>query len=96
MKLIGRASGPPLGIFADCCYSEESHPFGTGDVVVSITDGVLECVETDLNSMATLLALVAQVPGGSGDVHRRLLARLPEGVSGRRVDDMSLLSLELV
>jgi phosphoserine phosphatase RsbU/P len=96
VALIGRASGPPLGVFADCCYSEESHPFGAGDVVVSMTDGVLESVETDLNSMATLLALLAQAPGRGHDVHQRLLAMLPGEATSRRIDDMSLLSLELV
>lgn len=96
VALVGRASGPPLGIFDDCSYSDDSYPFGAGDVVVSITDGVLESVETDLTSMPKLMALVAQAPGSSHEVHRRLLATLPPSSTTRRVDDMSLLSLEFL
>jgi serine phosphatase RsbU (regulator of sigma subunit) len=96
VALVGRASGPPLGIFDDCSYSDDSYAFGAGDVVVSITDGVLESVETDLTSMPKLMALVAQAPGNSQEVHRRLLATLPASSTTRRVDDMSLLSLEFL
>jgi two-component system, chemotaxis family, sensor kinase Cph1 len=94
VALVGRASGPPLGIFDDCSYSDDSYAFGAGDVVVSITDGLLETVETDLSSMPRLMALVAQAPGNGQEVHRRLLATFPASSTTRRVDDMSLLSLE--
>lgn len=94
--VIGHASGPPLGILDDVSYSQESYAFGAGDVIVSMTDGVLESVESDLRQMSTLVALVAQAPGKCGDVHGRLLARLPASSANRRGDDMTLLSLELV
>lgn len=92
VRLIGRASGPPLGIFDDSRYLEESYNLRAGDIVVSMTDGVLESVETDLSGMPTLRELVSQSPGSGDEIHRRVLSRVPP--AGKRVDDMSLLSLE--
>jgi len=94
--LIGRASGPPLGIIADQSYVDECHAVKSGDVVVFMTDGVLEAVETDLTAMSRIAAVVAERPGGGSDVHRRLLSRLPAQQPERRADDMTLLSLELL
>jgi sigma-B regulation protein RsbU (phosphoserine phosphatase) len=96
VTVVGRASGPPLGILASCEYQDESHPLHSGDVLVFMTDGVLEAVETDLDAMSRLAAVVGQQPGGSRDVHRRLLATLPTYPPARRADDMTLVSLELL
>jgi len=92
--IVGRASGPPLGIVEKPCYFDETHRFGSGDVMVLMTDGIVEAVETDLAEMPTLTALVAQGGGGSA-VHRRVLAQLT-GARRREPDDMTLLSLELL
>jgi serine phosphatase RsbU (regulator of sigma subunit) len=94
--VVGRASGPPLGIVAEHCYLDESHSVKSGDVVVFMTDGVLEAVETDLTTMSRLAAMVAERPGNGSDVHRRLMSRLPSQQPERRADDMTLLSLELL
>ena len=96
VTVVGRASGPPLGIFAEHSYLDESYPVTSGDVVVFMTDGVLEAVETDLTAMSRIAAVMAERPGGGSDVHRRLLARLPSHAPERRTDDMTLLSLELL
>lgn len=96
VTVVGRASGPPLGIVADYSYLDESYPIARGDVVVFMTDGVLEAIETDLTAMSRLAAVVAQQPGRGNDVHRRLLASLPTYPPERRADDMTLLSLELL
>jgi serine phosphatase RsbU (regulator of sigma subunit) len=96
VTVVGRASGPPLGIVAHHCYLDESYPIASGDVVVFMTDGVLEAIETDLSAMSRLAAVMAQQPGRGSDVHRRLLASLPTYPPERRADDMTLLSLELV
>lgn len=96
VSLIGRASGPPLGIVPDCVYEDESYALSAGDVIVFMTDGVLEAVETDLMCMSKLAAVVAREPGSIRDVHLRLLATLPTYPPERRADDMTLLSLELL
>ena len=94
--VVGRASGPPLGILADCKYVDESHPLARGDVIVFMTDGVLEAIESDLSAMSRLSAVMGQLPGAGRDVHRRLLASLPTYPPERRADDMTLLSMELI
>jgi sigma-B regulation protein RsbU (phosphoserine phosphatase) len=96
VSVVGRASGPPLGIIAQHGYLEESHSVKSGDVVVFMTDGVLEAVETDLTAMSRLAAVVAERPGDGTDVHHRLLSRLPAQQPERRADDMTLLSVELL
>ena len=94
--VVGRASGPPLGLVADCSYVDEYHHLGKGDVVVFMTDGVLEAVETDLWAMATLRKLLARAPAGRGALHRSLV-KLLDGCSVERgADDMTLVSLEVV
>ena len=93
--IIGRASGPPLGILPASSYFDETYRFGKGDVLILMTDGIVEAVETDLTEMPRLTALVAETLGGGGAVHRRVLERLAQQV-GRAPDDMTLLSLELL
>ena len=95
VRIIGRASGPPLGILEDSSYFDETYQFGSGDVMVLMTDGILEAVETDLQGMPTLTALVGQGGGSGSAVHRRLLAQLTAQPT-RDPDDMMLLSLELM
>jgi sigma-B regulation protein RsbU (phosphoserine phosphatase) len=95
VTLVGRASGPPLGILRDSSYFEETYRFNGGDVMVLMTDGIVEAVESDLTEMPRLTALVAATDGGSPAVHRRVLERLAQQV-GRDADDMTLLSLELL
>jgi serine phosphatase RsbU (regulator of sigma subunit) len=96
VRIVGRASGPPLGILEEASYFDETCEFGKGDVMVLMTDGILEAVETDLQGMPTLIALVGQGLGSGGAVHRRLLAQLASQLSKRDPDDMMLLSLELL
>jgi serine phosphatase RsbU (regulator of sigma subunit) len=96
VAVIGQASGPPLGILDDSSYIDECYPIAKGDVLVFMTDGVLEAVETDLTKMPTLTTLVAQAPAGGRGVHRSLLARLDGYEAPQRADDMTLLSLEIL
>ena len=96
VTIIGRASGPPLGIMEASSYFDESYRFGRGDVLVLMTDGVVEAVETDLAEMPTLTALVAQGSCDSKSVHRHLLSQLTAREPERDADDMTLLSLELL
>ncbi len=96
VRIVGRASGPPLGMFHGSRYCDEACRLGSGDVVVVMTDGILEAVETDLQGMPRLTAAVGHGVGGGGAVHRRLLAQLTAPHAKRDADDMMLLSLELL
>ena len=98
VSVVGRASGPPLGVFGSCTYTDECHRIGKSDVVVFMTDGILEVVEADtgLADMPTLTALVANAPAGSRGVHRYLMDNVRGHSRARRADDMTLLSLEVM
>lgn len=96
VQIVGRASGPPLGIMDDPQYFDETYRIESGDVLVLMTDGVLEAVETDLAGMPTLAALVGQGVGSGGAVHGRVLAQLAMQRVERAADDATLLSLELL
>ena len=96
VAVVGRASGPPLGILADCAYVDEYHRLGRGDIVVLMTDGVLEAIETDLLAMVTLRKLLAGAPSAPGELHRSLVKLLDGCNVARGADDMTLVSLEVV
>lgn len=94
VSVIGRASGMPLGILESTTYRDESYELNRGDVVVLMTDGVLEAVESDLLGMPTLKRLLAEASEGARDVHRLLLREFDECTTGMRADDMTLVALE--
>lgn len=94
VSVVGRPSGMPLGIDASTIYTEEHHELGRGDVVVLMTDGLLEAVEADLFGMGTLTRLLAESPGDGAAAHALLLRTCDECNRGKRADDMTLLTLE--
>lgn len=94
--VIGRASGPPLGILSDSSYFDETYPLARGDLLVLMTDGVVEAVETDLAGMPKLTALVEQTEGDGAAVYGRLLEQLRSQQHLHEPDDTTLLSLELL
>jgi serine phosphatase RsbU (regulator of sigma subunit) len=94
VSVLGRPSGMPLGIVAHTTYLEEYHALNRGDVVVLMTDGMLEAVEADLMSMSTLRRLLAEASEGAADVHRLLLRACDKSNQGKCADDMTLVALE--
>lgn len=96
VSVVGRASGMPLGIEETTTYRDEHYDLNRGDVIVLMTDGVLEAVESDLLSMSTLQQFLSEASEGASNVHRFLLRKFEECSTGKRVDDMTLLSLEAV
>ncbi len=97
VTLVGHASGPPLGLFEHSCYRDDSYRISGGDLIVFMTDGLLEAVETDLTRMPTLMRLVAAAPAGSAAVQRCLLTEFEKSRGSRSVkDDMTVLSLEVL
>jgi len=96
VTLIGRTTAPALGLLDHCIYPEERHTLSPGDVLVFMTDGVLEAIESDLVSMPTLCSVLAQAPAGSRAVHDCILERLRACRAERPVDDRTLVSVELL
>jgi sigma-B regulation protein RsbU (phosphoserine phosphatase) len=94
VEVVGHACGMPLGIDVNSTYRDEYHKLYPGDVVVLMTDGVLEAVESDLLAMTTLRRLVGEADDRAADVHRSLLRKCEECTRGDRVDDMTLMVLE--
>jgi len=94
VSVVGRPSGMPLGIDESTRYIDEHHELNLGDVIVLMTDGVLESVEVDLLSMTTLKRLLGEAAEGAADVHRFLLRKCRESSRASRMDDMTLLALE--
>ena len=95
VKIVGRASGPPLGILSNARYFDETYALGDGDMAVLMTDGVVEALETDLTEMPTVSSLVQQAQGSGDALLRRVFRELSERQQRREPDDMTLLSLEL-
>jgi serine phosphatase RsbU (regulator of sigma subunit) len=93
VSVIGRPSGPPLGMAKRTDYAEERYGFSGGDVLVTMTDGVFEAVESDLMGMRTLRHVVALAGEGSRAVQRAVLGRLDNAAAGQ--DDMTLVTLEV-
>lgn len=97
VELIGRTSGPALGLLDHCFYPEERHELHPGDVLVFMTDGVLEAIESDLVGMSTLRNVLAQAPAGSRAVHDAILELLrARAIAPERADDRTLVSVELL
>jgi len=94
VSVVGRVSGPPLGFSENSSYTDEHHELSRGDVIVLMTDGLLEAVEADLMAMSTLRTLFAETREGACGVHRLLLRKFEECSAGRRADDMTLVALE--
>lgn len=91
-SVVGRPSGPPLGMEHRSDYGEERCRFHAGDVLVCMTDGVFEAVETDLMAMRTLRNVVARAGRDSRAVQRAVLAQLDTVPAVK--DDLTLVSLE--
>lgn len=94
VSIVGNASGPPLGIEPEGRYQDERYELRRGDVVVMMTDGLLEAIEKDLLSMGTVRTWLSEVPAEASSVHRLLLGKLDECVARRFIDDVTLVTLE--
>jgi serine phosphatase RsbU (regulator of sigma subunit) len=92
--IVGRASGQPLGILRDVIYSSERDRLDAGDIVVLMTDGVLETIESDLAAMRTVAGLLSEAPDGAAAVKRCILAEVERLRAGRADDDLTLLCIE--
>jgi serine phosphatase RsbU (regulator of sigma subunit) len=93
---LGRASGPPVGMLPSQTYSDDVFPLAMGDIVLLMTDGVLEALhrEDDQLGMWTVIELLSKAPRDIQEINRRIVsavqARMHDGVK----DDLTLLALE--
>jgi serine phosphatase RsbU (regulator of sigma subunit) len=93
-RLIGRPSGPPLGVFADSTYSEERIVLKSGSKLVLMTDGVLEAIEEahQLFEMPAVSRLVATRGADLLDFVNKVVRVVHSRRQGP--DDMTLMTLE--
>jgi serine phosphatase RsbU (regulator of sigma subunit) len=92
-EIVARASGPPLGLLPGSIYREERVRLASRDVLLMMTDGILEAVEDDLETLSHLLSWLARAPARAEQIGEQLLQRVVQS-AGRREDDMTLLSIE--
>ena len=95
VRVIGRSAGPPIGLGHGSLFAEDRVKLANGDVLVLMTDGVLEAVESDLIGMSDLRKLVANAPSDAESIHRAITSKLDSLVPGRALDDMTLLVVEM-
>jgi serine phosphatase RsbU (regulator of sigma subunit) len=93
--VVGRASGPPLGMLRQARYANARNRLSVGDIAVLMTDGVLEVIEDDLTTMHTLAGLLAEAPEGADAINRSIFAVVDRRSSKtQKADDRTLLSIE--
>lgn len=110
VAIVGQASGTPLGLWENTAYVDEHSELYEGDLIVLMTDGVLEALEPDLVAMSTLKRLLADTmdapdappasrPSGSNrarTIHDALLRKFDDCTAGGRPDDMTLMVLQAI
>ena len=94
---LGAASGPPVGMLPTQRYRDESFTLEVGDIVVLMTDGIMEALhdENDEMGMAQLIALIGKGPRNLGEINTRIIEAVDERTRGAITDDITILSLEV-
>jgi sigma-B regulation protein RsbU (phosphoserine phosphatase) len=92
---IGRQAGMALGMLADETYTEQTLPLAKGDIVILMTDGVVEALDRDPRNMWQLLDLIVQAPHDVGAISYAILQAVERQLGARRADDVTLLSFML-
>src|SRR5204863_7179276 len=75
VSVVCRQAGGPLGFADGSTYVDEHHDLAEGDVIVLMTDGVLEAMEADLLAMSTTRSRCAAAASGERGVHRMFLRK---------------------
>jgi phosphoserine phosphatase RsbU/P len=83
-----RVGGPPAGLLADASFDEEALAFGDGDLVVFVSDGITEALDTSGDAaVEAIAAQIEQAERPTPDaVCARLLAAARRGSGPRGVD----------
>ena len=91
---VGTASGPPLGMLPNVRYSSQAISFSAEDLVVLVTDGVLEALD-DEPLGARLAELVASAPPDAELLIRLVLDEVDRHRSGPPSDDLTVMCVSL-
>jgi serine phosphatase RsbU (regulator of sigma subunit) len=93
---LGRASGPPVGMLPHQSYSDDVFPLAAGDIVLLMTDGVLEALHRDEDQLGmwTVIDLLTKAPRDLAEINRRIVSAVEQRAAGATMDDLTLLALE--
>ena len=97
VRTFGNPSGPPLAMLdGPTNYTDEIISFEPGDILVLMTDGILDALHTDEDPLGirALEELVRRMPPDIVDINRRILAAVAERAM-QRTDDITLLTVEM-
>lgn len=92
-RLIGAASGPPLGMLPGASYRDDYFRVQPGDIVLMMTDGIVEAIEEDLYEMPRLRALLGNAPRNLDEINHLILSEVARRAT--RPDDRAIIALEL-
>lgn len=92
-RLLGSASGPPLGMIPNASYDDSAFRLHQGDMLLLMTDGIVEAVEEDLMTMPRLQALFGAAPRNLGAITECILSEATK--RALRPDDRALVGLEV-
>jgi phosphoserine phosphatase RsbU/P len=93
---FGQASGAPLGMVA-CNYADETLELRPRDIVVLMTDGLVESLDIPDDPMASqfLRRVVYVAPHDPEAINTRILAAMHSAKGDRPPDDMTLVALQI-
>jgi len=94
---LGRASGPPVGMLPAQSYADDVFPLDAGDIVLLMTDGVLDALHRDDDQLGlwSVIDLLAKAPRDLDEINRRIVSLVEQRTGGNRPDDLTLLTLEV-
>jgi serine phosphatase RsbU (regulator of sigma subunit) len=98
VEKLGEASGLPLGMLPGQSYEQQEVPLSTGDIVLLMTDGVVEALDSDADRLggSALADLVATAPPDILEINRRILDEIAGSNQDRPADDVTLLTVEAI
>jgi phosphoserine phosphatase RsbU/P len=94
---LGRASGPPVGMLPAQSYTDDVFPLDAGDIVLLMTDGVLDALHRDDDQLGlwSIIDLLAKAPRDLDEINRRIISLVQQRTGGGSPDDLTLLGLEV-
>jgi sigma-B regulation protein RsbU (phosphoserine phosphatase) len=93
---FGPPSGTPLGMLP-CEYDEEELALGPLDIVLLMTDGLVEALDrpSDRMGLQLLLGLIKYAPHDPRLIHARILEAVQKMKGAKLLDDCTLVALQL-
>jgi phosphoserine phosphatase RsbU/P len=93
---FGQPSGTPLGMMP-CDYTEEELELDPLDIVLLMTDGLVEALDrpSDRMGLQLLLGLIKYAPHDPRLIHTRILEAVNKMKGTKLLDDCTLVALQL-